>query len=305
MILVTGATGTVGRLVLEGLPAHRAVRVLARDPARVGPAREGVEVVRASYQDRTGLRQALTGVSRALLVTSRVAGDDDAAFLSAAREAGVRQVVKLSAAAVLDAGAQDLITRWQRDSEAALTSSGLGWTLLRPRSFMSNALSWAPSVRAENVVRALYGAAPNACVDPRDIADVAVRALTEDGHTGRAYVLTGPRALSAVEQTRQLGGVLGRPLRFEELEPAQARASLLRRHPEAVVEALLDSALRQRAGAKVQVLETVRAVTGAAPRPFLAWARDHAGAFAPPAPLPAHGAGHAVTRAGDGRRPLC
>lgn len=285
MILVTGGTGTVGRLVLDRLPGHLAVRVLARDPARVTAAREGVQVVRGAYQDAAGLREALTGVSRALLVTTRVGGDDDEVFLRAARAAGVRQVVKLSAAAVADAGAQDLITRWQRDCEAALTSSGLDWTLLRPRSFMSNSLSWAPSVRAENVVRALYGEAPNACVDPRDIAEVAVRALTGSGHAGRAYVLTGPRPLTAVQQTEQLGRVLGRRLRFEELAEAQARAALLRRHSEAVTEALLESALRQRAGAKTRVSDTVRAVTGGAPGSFETWARDHAGAFAPAVPV--------------------
>ncbi|MGW0537937.1 NAD(P)H-binding protein [Streptomyces sp. NPDC003032] len=280
MILVTGATGTVGRLVLERLPSRCAVRVLTRDPSRVTTGREGVQVVRAAYEDPVGLREALKGVRRALLVTTRVAGSDDDVFLRAAREAGVRQVVKISAAAVLDVLAQDLITRWQRDCEAALTASGLDWTLLRPRSFMSNSLSWAASVRGENVVRALNGRAPNACVDPRDIADVAVRALTEDGHAGKAYVLTGPQPLSAVQQTRRLGQVLGRELRFEEMEPAQARAVLLRRHPEAVVEALLESALRQRAGAKAQVLDTVRAVTGNAPRSFESWAKDHADAFA-------------------------
>ncbi|MBV1940500.1 SDR family oxidoreductase [Streptomyces sp. BV286] len=286
MILVTGPTGTVGRLVLEQLPAHCTVRALARDPSRISVARAGLETVRGHYGDPAGLRRALTGVRRALLVTSRVAGEDDAAFLDAAREAGVQHVVKLSAAAVTDPGAQDAITRWQRACESALTSSPLGWTLLRPRSFMSNALSWAPSVRGENLVRALYGHSPNACVDPRDIAEVAVRALTGDGHSGRAYTLTGPHPLTAAQQTRQLAEALGRPLRFEELTPQQAREALLRRHPETVAQALLDSALRQRAGAKAQVLDTVQTVTGRAPRPFRVWARDHAQSFGPGAAAP-------------------
>jgi hypothetical protein len=183
MILVTGATGTVGRLVLDRLPAGRAVRVLARDPSRVAVPHEGVEVVRADYGDPAGLREALTGVHRALLVTTRVGGDDDAMSLRAAREAGVRQVVKLSAAAVV------------------------------------------------------------------------------------------------------LGELLGRRLRFEEMEPTQARAALLRRHPGAVVEALLDSALRQKAGAKAQPLDTILAVTGSAPRSFRTWAQDHMGAFTLAAPV--------------------
>ncbi len=281
MILVTGATGTVGRLALERLPADCAVRVLARDPSRVAVPRKGVEVVRADYRDPASLGKALRGVHRALLVTSRVGGDDDVVFLRAARRAGVRRVTKLSAAAVVDVRAQDLITRWQRDCEAALTSSGLEWTLLRPRAFMSNVLSWASSVRTESLVRGLYGHAPNACVHPRDIADVAVLALTEDGHAGRAYTLTGPQPLSAVEQVEQLAEVLGRRLRFEEMEPPQARAALLRRHSGSMADALLDSALRQKAGSKAQVLDTVRAVTGGEPRSFRSWAQEHAGAFGP------------------------
>ncbi len=134
---------------------------------------------------------------------------------------------------------------------------GLEWTLLRPRAFMSNSLSWAASVRRERTVRALYGSAPNACVDPRDIAEAAARALTEEGHAGRAYTLTGPQALTAVEQTRRLGRLLGIPLRFEELTLAQARTALAGRFPPPLVEALLASAERQRAGAKAHVDNTV------------------------------------------------
>ncbi|MEU9188929.1 SDR family oxidoreductase [Streptomyces sp. NPDC048484] len=281
MILITGASGTVGGLVLDRLPTGGAVRVLARNPARVTVSRPGVEVVQGDYGDQDSLRRALRGVRRALLVTNRVAGDDDALFIRSACRAGVEQVVKISAAAVVDERADDLITRWQRAGEDLLLSSGLAWTLLRPRSFMSNALSWASLVRSESLVRALYGRSPNACVDPRDIADVAVRALTESGHAGRAYTLTGPQPLTAHEQAEQLGQVLGRPLRFEELDPAQARISLLRSHSEPVAEALLRSALRQQAGAKAQVLDTVREVTGRAPRSFRTWAQDHASAFAP------------------------
>jgi uncharacterized protein YbjT (DUF2867 family) len=146
---------------------------------------------------------------------------------------------------------------------------------------MSNTLSWARSVRLEGVVRALYGASLSACVDPRDVARVAVRVLTEDGHAGQAYTLTGPQALSAAQQADQLGRLLGWPLRFEELSPGQARLALGRRYPVPVVEALLQSAERQRAGAKAQVQDTVRAVTGRPATTFCAWAADHLAAFAP------------------------
>lgn len=279
MILVTGATGTVGREVMRRLPADAPVRVLARNPSRVAGAGPGAEVVAGDYGDPASLERVMRGVRSAFLVTTRVAGDQDALFVEAARAAGVRHVVKLSAAAVEDPLADDLITRWQRGSEELLRASGMEWTLLRPRSFMSNTLSWAPSLRSEHVVRALYGSSANSCVDPRDIADVAVRALTEPGHRGRAYTLTGPQAVTAAEQTAGLAELLGRPLRFEELEPDQARALWSERHPAPVVEALLHSARRQSEGAKAGVENTVAELTGRPASSFGTWARAHLAEF--------------------------
>ncbi|MEV0415811.1 SDR family oxidoreductase [Streptomyces sp. NPDC050448] len=279
MLLVTGATGTVGREVVRRLPAELPVRVMARDPERVTGASATAELVRGDYRDPASLVRALRGVGTAFLVTSRVGGDDDAGFVHAARSAGVRRVVKLSAAAVEDSGADDLITRWQRGNEELLRRSGMEWTLLRPRAFMSNALSWAASVRSDHVVRALCGASGNACIDPRDIADVAVHALTGGGHAGRAYTLTGPEAITAAEQTAQLSELLGRPLRFEELGPEQARTALGERYPRDLVEALLAGAERQRAGAKARVDPTVPALLGRPARCFRGWARDHLSAF--------------------------
>ncbi|MFC8831340.1 NAD(P)H-binding protein [Streptomyces sp. NPDC057137] len=295
MFLVTGATGTVGREVVRHFPAYLPVRVMARDPAGVTDPGRTVETVTGDHRDPRSLARALTGVRAAFLVTNRVAGDDDAQFLKAARAAGIRRVVKLSAAAVLDPRAEDLITRWQRANEELLRASGMEWTLLRPRAFMSNTLSWAGSIRSEGVVRALHGTAANACVDPRDIARIAVRAMTEDAHAGRAYTLTGPAAISAVEQTEQLSRLLGVPLRFAELSPHEARALLARRHPEPVVEALLESALRLRKGAKTRTEDTIRAVTGHPAGTFEAWAERHVSAFAPEAGAPVLRRGGAVT----------
>ncbi|AQS65698.1 NAD(P)H-binding protein [Streptomyces pactum] len=279
MILVTGATGTVGGEVLRRLPAHLAVRVMARDPSRVARPGCRAEVVAGDYGDPCSLGRAVEGVGRALVLTSRVGGDDDARFVDAARAAGVRHLVKVSAAAVADSGADDVLTRWQRRNEDLLLGSGLRWTVLRPRSFMSNTLSWAVSIAGEQVVRGLYGTSLNACVDPRDVAAAAVCALTEDGHEGRIHTLTGPEPISAVEQTAQLGRLLGRPLRFEELSPRRARVLLRERYPEPVVEALLAGAERQRAGAKAGVEDTVGRLTGRAARSFRTWAGDHLGAF--------------------------
>ncbi|MFI2620682.1 NAD(P)H-binding protein [Streptomyces sp. NPDC018584] len=279
MILVTGATGRVGREVVRRLPDGVRVRLMTRDPAKVTVRRAATEVVAADYGAAQSLERALRGVRTALLVTNRVDGDDDVRFIRAARAAGVRRLVKLSAAAVLDPGADDLITRWQRRSEESLCSSGLDWTLLRPRAFMSNTLSWAASIRSDRVVRALHGSSANACVDPRDIGEAAARVLTEEGHEGKAYTLTGPEPITPAEQAEQLARTLGVSLRFEEMTLEQARADLAGRYPAPIVEALLESARRQRAGAKSAVDDTVRSLTGRPALPFRRWAHDHRDTF--------------------------
>ncbi|MDX2680427.1 NAD(P)H-binding protein [Streptomyces sp. NY05-11A] len=281
MLLVTGATGTVGREVLRRLHEFSAgspVRVMAREPGRVTGAPAAAELVRGDFSDSRSLAGALRGVHRVLLL-SLPSVEGDACFLRVARAAGVRHVVKLSAAAVADKGADDLITRWQRRNEELLVDSGMAWTLLRPRAFMSNTLSWAGSVRAHGVVRALYGTSLNACVDPRDVAEVAVRALTGAGHEGRVYPLTGPEALSAVHQTQQLAELLGRPLRFEELDAEQARTALAARYSAEIAQALVESAGRGRRGNKSEVDGTAPALLGRPAGDFRGWAAAHLGAF--------------------------
>ncbi|MFC5143293.1 NAD(P)H-binding protein [Streptomyces aureoversilis] len=287
-IVITGATGTVGSRVARLLVAAGCeVTSLTRDPARAARAGLAGRIAGADLSDRPALTKELTGADAVLMVTfDPLRPAHDANLLAAARAGGVRHVVKLSALAVTDTGAQDLITRWQRDGEELVRASGLDWTLLRPRAFMSNTLSWASSVRSRGTVRALYGDARNACIDPQDVAGTAARVLSRPGgHAGRVHALTGPQALSARDQTRQLAALLDEPVGLEELTEQQALDAWRARHPEPLAQALLASARRQHEGAKAGLTDGVARVTGRTPGTYGAWAARHAAAFRA-APIP-------------------
>jgi len=161
--------------------------------------------------------------------------------------------------------------------ERLIEASGLRWTFLRPGMFAANSLSWwAPQIRAGDVVRWPYAAAPTAPIHERDIATVAVRALLEAGHDGAEYVLTGPQSLSQLEQVITIGDVIGRPLRFEEISPEEWRREM--RAPVAVANMLLD-AWAAAIGQPAFVTSTVAEITGSPARSFRDWVTDHAGEF--------------------------
>ncbi|MGW4808094.1 SDR family oxidoreductase [Kitasatospora sp. NPDC004272] len=281
MILVTGGSGTVGRKILRRLPQDTPVRVLSRSGTGV-PERPGnpFEVVRGDYDRPASIHAAMAGVETVFVVTCDPCRPwQDEILVEAAAAAGVRSLVKLSALAVEDQGAHDLVTRWQRDNEELIRTSGMEWTFLRPRAFMTNTLGWARTIREDGVVRALGGATRNACIDPRDVARAAVEVLTSPGQHGRTYALTGPEAISPAQQADAIGRALGRPVRFEELPPHEALAGLCRRYPLPVAQALLESAERQHAGAKTRVSTDLAALTGRQPTDYLTWAHDNAHAF--------------------------
>lgn len=277
---VTGASGRVGGRVARLLAGEHEVVALSRDPRRAAAQGVAGRAVGADLADRRGLERALAGVDALLAVTfDPLEPAHDANLLAAAQACGVRHVVKLSALAVTDAGADDVITSWQRECEERVRATGMTWTLVRPRAFMSNVLDWAPSVRQDSVVRSLFGSSGNACIDPWDVAEVAARALIDPGHEGRVHALTGPQTLTPRCQTRQLAEVLGRPVRFEELTEAAALERWRSRYPEGLACALLASAVRQREGAKVQRTDEVCKVTGRMPRTFTSWVAGHAALF--------------------------
>jgi uncharacterized protein YbjT (DUF2867 family) len=279
MILVTGATGNVGRQVVgQLLDAGEKVRAISRDPATAGlPA--AVEVLPADLSEPDTLPAALRGVDRAYLfpVHGRLGG-----FLAAAREARLRRVVLLSSAAVTF-DPLDAIGRAHADCERAVAESRLPWTFLRPGAFMANDLAWAPGIRADGVVRGPYGDAATAPIDERDIAAVAVRALLDEGpagdrHLGSAYELSGPESLTTVDRVRLIGEVTGRHVRFEEQSPEEARRQMIGHAPPAIVDAVLGM-LASAVGTTAPVLPTVEEVTGAPPYPYARWVEGRAADF--------------------------
>jgi uncharacterized protein YbjT (DUF2867 family) len=169
------------------------------------------------------------------------------------------------------------LRRIHEEIEHVIEASGLGWTFLRPGMFADNALAWwAPQIRAGNVVRWPYAAAPTAPIDVRDIAAVAVRALLDAGHDGAEYVLTGPESLSQLEQVQTIGEVIGRPVRYEELTPDEARHQL--GFPESAMTMLLD-AWAAALGQPAFISSAAAEITGRRARTFREWVTDHVPEF--------------------------
>lgn len=270
-ILVTGATGNVGRPLVEQLleRGHR-VRALTRDPARANLP-EGAEPVRGSLTDTSTLADAFTGVTAAHLIS--FGGDDHAPLtngeeiLALARKAGVRRVTVLK-------GDLD-----KTDLDAAVEASGLEHTYLAPVEFMSNTLEWADQIREEGVVRDGFADMRSAVVHDADIASVAATALTTDGHAGRTYWLTGPEALTAPEKVAVLAEVLGRDIRFVELSRDQV---VDRWRGQGFSAEDVEFFLMMRTNppaAGCTPLPTVEEVTGRPARTYAQWVRENAGAF--------------------------
>jgi uncharacterized protein YbjT (DUF2867 family) len=252
------------------------VRAVTRDSHATGLPTT-VQVVCADFADPGSLEPHLEGVEAVFLLwpfTSLRAAANLAPRVVEVIAQHVPRIVYLSAHSA--AGQSDPF--WVR-VERLVQASGAQWTFLRPVGFAANTLMWADQIRAGDVVRWPYGAASRSLIDERDIAAVAVRILTEHGHAGARYVLTGPAALTQVEQLQMIGAALGRRLRWEELSRPEAREHL--------VHAFGDAAFAERAldawatfvTRPEPVTSTVQEITGAPPRTLSQWATDNAAAF--------------------------
>ncbi|MFI6296955.1 NAD(P)H-binding protein [Nonomuraea sp. NPDC050790] len=274
MILITGATGTIGsevtRLLAEaGVPAT----AMTRDPGKVaGPA------VRGDFGDVRSLEAAVTGVSTALLLTAFGAelAAHERAFVDVAARAGVRKVVKISVLGAPDSDDPEDTGGLHAAGERALTGSGMAWTILRPSMFATNALGWAAAVRAGQPIPNVTGRGRLGVIDPRDIAAVAVAALTGSAHDGRAYDLTGPDLLSTHDQAELIGRAIGRRVETVDVPIEQALAQV----PDPVyARAAAKGWAAIAADTSAILTTTVQDVLGRPAGSFESWARENKAAF--------------------------
>lgn len=273
MILVAGATGNVGGELLRRLHAQgAAVRALTRNPGRAAlPA--GVDVAEGDFARPESLAKAFAGVDALFLMMS----GNEAAVVAEAARAGVRRIVLLSSMAA-ETRPDSMIGRVHLDAERAIEASDAEWTFLRPGQFASNTRAWAAQIAAGDVVRTPFAQVGLPSIHPGDIAAVAATALTEEGHAGEVYSLSGPRPVTPVEQVAAIGEAIGRRLRHEEITAERAAEEMSAFMPPEIVAATLGF-LGAPTVAETQVLPTVEKVTGRPARTFAQWARDNADGF--------------------------
>jgi uncharacterized protein YbjT (DUF2867 family) len=274
VIVVTGATGNVGRPLVQALvTAGTQVTAVSRGISAADvPA--GVRVRQADLAGSENLKPVLDGAEALFLVVSGdfvSAGGDLGSVLDASLAVGVQRVVLLSSQGV-GAGRHPSVF------EDAVKQSGLDWTVLRPGGFDSNTLRWAGSVRTQRAVTAPFGDVALPVIDPADIAAVGAAALVEPGHVGNAYVLTGPAPVTPRQQAAALAEALGEPIRFIEQTRAEAREQMIQFMPEQVADATLDI-LGSPNAAELAVSPDVEQVLGRPARGYADWAARNIAAF--------------------------
>jgi uncharacterized protein YbjT (DUF2867 family) len=275
MILVTGATGNVGRELVRELGAKGAAcRALVRDRARAAEAglAGAVELVVGDLDDPATLGPAFAAVECVFLLPSGIGLEQTEHVLAAAQAAGVRRLVHLSSANVLG-DPMPAMGRWHAARERLIRAGGVPATYLRPGGFMTNALDWIPSLRDDGYVLDPVGPGRFAPVDPVDIAAVAAAVLTGDGHDGEAYVLTGDELLTIREQVAILSAATGLELEVREAATPQeaVRARFPAGAPPALAEAITEGFALMREGAYAFRTDCVQRILGRPPRTFADW----------------------------------
>jgi len=274
MILVTGATGTIGKTVVQlleerGMP----FRAMSRNPNGLP------NPVRADFANPASLTEAVAGVDTVFLVTvpPTPSPAHDLALLEAASTAGVAKIVKLSAIGTGERFEGAVVGAAHLAAEQAIEESGLAWTILRPTSFSSNFLSFKELINAGEPIPDMLGPTRQAVVDPRDVSAVAVEALLDDAHDGQRYDLTGPELLTFADQATILERVLNRPVKTVEVaaRPHLDAAGM----PPEVITTITTGVGWARSGGAAYVSDQVSRILDRPARTFEQWATDHKPAF--------------------------
>ncbi|MFE4462722.1 NAD(P)H-binding protein [Nocardia tengchongensis] len=250
------------------------LRALTRDRTRVSFP-DGVEAAEGDFAAAASLKQALDGV-RSMFLVSRLGPDVD--VLHAAHQTGVEHVVLVSSITVqthphLGPAAENLAV------EQLLETSGMDWTILRPTRFASNALLWAAAIRGNQPVQAPFADIGLPTIHPADIASVARVALTEPGHRGQRYALTGPEQVTARQQVAMLAAELCREIEFAEISREQARSNMVAAFGEEAADAVLDVTGGDVNDELLEVRDTASRITDSPARPFGRWVAENATAF--------------------------
>ncbi|HEY3396288.1 MAG TPA: SDR family oxidoreductase [Armatimonadota bacterium] len=279
MILVTGATGTVGTELVKALAAQGApVRALVHTPAKAATlAGPGVEIVAGDYLDAASLDAALVGVNHVFLLAPPAENQVamETGVIAAAQRAGVEHVVKLAANG-LSLDSPVALLRNHATIAETLRTSGLGWTLLVANEFMQNLLAQAAAIKAGTLYMPL-GEGKVSLIDTRDVALAAAALLTQPGHQGKSYLVTGPAALSMQDVADILTQVLGRKISYVAVSPEAAQEALLGMGlPAWLVEQLLGLMAGWAAGNSEPVTTDFRQITGQEPRAFIQFVHDYA-----------------------------
>ena len=280
MILVLGATGTVGSALVRELAARDAsLRVLVRSLGR-RPIPPKTQIVTGDLAEPGSLAAAFHGIERLFLLTPPVETMValQTAALDAARRAGVRQVVKVSMVGAGESASTHL-GRWHAETDAAVRDFP-SWTVLHPHSFMQNTLAFAPSVRAEGRFYAPTAGAVFPLVDARDVAAVAAECLTSDDHSGETYLLTGPEAIGYDRVAHEIGDAIGRKIQFVDVPAEVGKQGMLSAgYPAWLADDLVTMMRDWSQGTDCDLSHAVRSVAGLVPRAYRAFAQEHAETF--------------------------
>ncbi len=284
-ICITGAGGTVGRevvkqLELVGVPFR--VAYFSKGKVDTALAR-GLDAVMIDYNRPETLRVAFQGCDKLFLLGPNALNQTQLELnaVEVAKAVGVQHIVKQSVMGAEDEGFS--LALLHRPVEQAIESSGMAWTFLRPNSFMQNVVTFmSETIKAEAAFYSASGEAKIAHVDVRDIAAVTVTALTEPGHAGKAYTLTGPEALTYDEMAIALSKVLERSISHISLSPADLKHGMLEEGmPEAIADRMLDLERYYREDQASRITNDVKQLTGLEPRRFAQYVQDYASLLRP------------------------